>query len=221
MKKLTKLFILGVLLLSASVAIGQNMSDMRLNEILVTNNDGYIDDYGNRSGWIELFNTSYGTVDVAGCYLTDDPNNLKKYMIPKGDVLTKVRPRQHILFFADSMPSRGTFHLNFNLNNGNEILLVSSDGRTIIDKIDVPNIPEDKSYGRVMDGEGSHEPLHFMKQSVNANKKESEQGANGGWAILERVTPSTNNYIQEGGSKSLELLETDPRGIVKIGRAHV
>lgn len=214
MKKITKLFLLGVLLISASTAFGQNMSDMRLNEILVTNTDGYVDDYGNRSGWIELFNTSYGTVDVAGCYLTDDPNNLKKYMIPKGDVLTKVRPRQHLLFYADSLPNRGTFHINFKLNNGGEILFVSSDGRTIIDKIGVPVLPENQSYGRVMDGEGSHEPIHFMKKSMNANKKEAQQNTSGGWDILERVTPSTNNFINEGNSKSLELLDTDPTGIV-------
>ncbi len=214
MKKITKLFLLGVLLFSATSIFGQNMSDMRLNEILVTNTDGYIDDYGNRSGWIELFNTSYGTVDVAGCYLTDDPSNLKKYMIPKGDVLTKVRPRQHILFFADSLPNRGTFHLNFNLNNGGEVLFVSSDGRTIIDKVDIPVLPDNQSYGRSMDGEGSHAPIHFMKKSMNAAQKEAQQTTAGGWEILEKVTPSTNNYINEGTSKSLELLETDPIGIV-------
>lgn len=217
MKKLTKIFLLlGVFLSAAGAIHAQNMSDMRLNEILIENTDGYIDDYGNRSGWIELFNTSYGTVDVGGCFLTDDPNNLKKYMIPKGDVLTKVKPRQHVLFFADNLPDRGTFHINFDLPNANEVLFVSSDGRTIIDRIAIPSggVPANKSYGRVLDGEGSHSPVHFMKKSYNAALKEVEQGLNGGWSIISKVTPSTNNVIQTNTSKGLIMMETDPIGII-------
>lgn len=216
MKKFTKIFLLlGVLCAAGNLIQAQNMSDMRLNEVLVTNTDGYIDDYGNRSGWIELFNTSYGTVDVGGCYLTDDPNNLTKYMIPKGDVLTKIKPRQHTLFYADNYPDKGTFHISFDLPNAKEVLFVSSDGRTIIDQINMPvNIPANKSYGRVADGEGSHEPVHFLKKSYNLAQKEANQGENGGWAILDKVTPSTNNVIQSGQSKSLHMLETDPIGVI-------
>ncbi|MEG0519315.1 MAG: OadG family transporter subunit [Bacteroidales bacterium] len=214
MKKLTKIFLLLGVLISVSNLQAQNMSDMRLNEIVVTNTDGYVDDYGNRSGWIELFNTSYGTVDVGGCYLTDDPNNLKKYMIPKGDVLTKVKPRQHILFYADNLPDRGTFHISFNLDTSKEILFVSSDGRTIVDKIILPQIPENLSYGRLNDGEGVHEPVHFLKKSYNLAQKEVVSSHNGGWGIIKRVTPSSNNVIQDGQSKALALLESDPFGAV-------
>ena len=88
MKKIYSLILLLGVLVCASNLNAQNMSDMRLNEVLVTNTEGFEDDYGYRSGWIELFNTSYGTVDIAGCYLSTDPENLKMYMIPKGDVLT-------------------------------------------------------------------------------------------------------------------------------------
>ncbi len=215
MKKLTKIFILGALLLfAATKSYAQNMSDMRLNEILVTNTDGYIDSYGSRSGWIELFNTSYGTVDIGGCYITDDPQNLKKYTIPKGDVLTSVKPRQHVIFYADNDPGKGTFHINFTLDNAKEVLFVSSDGKTIIDRIQIPALPANKSYGRVIDGEGSHRAVPFAKRSYNINKNEEEIGTDGGWDVLEKVTPSTNNVTLGGAERSLELLETDPFGIV-------
>ena len=110
----------------------QSMSDMKLNEILVTNTNDFVDDFGHKGGWIELFNSSYGTVNIGGCYLTNDPANLTKYRIPSGDVLTRIKPRQHILFWADNQPHRGTFHINFTLEESEEILLVSSDGRTKI-----------------------------------------------------------------------------------------
>lgn len=68
----------------------QSQSDMRLNELLIYNETNFEDDFGFHNGWFELFNTSYGTVDIGGCFLTNDPTNLKKYIIPKADVLTKI-----------------------------------------------------------------------------------------------------------------------------------
>ncbi len=206
---------LAVLLVAGTVK-AQNMSDMRLNEVLVTNLDGYIDDYGNRSGWIELFNTSYGTVDIGGCYLSDDPNNLTKYMIPKGDVLTKVKPRQHALFFADGIKDRGTFHINFILKNGGSVYFTSSDGRTIIDVIKIPvDLPENVSYGRVMDGEGFAEPTHLLRKSYLIAQKEALYGdENSGFGVLPKVTPSTNNVTLDGESKANKMAESDPTGAI-------
>ena len=195
MKKALKIFFLLGVLCSAVSLQAQNMGDMRLNEILVTNTDDFEDDFGHKNGWIELFNTSYGTVDIAGCYLTDDPGNLKKYMIPKGDILTKIKPRQHILFWADNQPFRGTFHINFDLANADEILFVSSDGRTVIDRIKVPaDMPENISYGRTDDGIGAHD------------------GSAEGWQTMERTSPSTNNTDMYGESKAARLEKADPHG---------
>ena len=39
-----------------------------LNEVLVNNESNYQDDYGVHSAWIEIFNRSYGSDDLAGCY---------------------------------------------------------------------------------------------------------------------------------------------------------
>ena len=82
---------IGVLLLFALLisfgAKAQRATSMRINEVLVINEDNFVDDYGKRHGWIELFNTSAGTVNIAGCYLTDDKNNPMKYPIPKGDFI--------------------------------------------------------------------------------------------------------------------------------------
>ena len=83
--------LLFVLLVSFG-AQAQRATSMRINEVLVINDDNFVDDYGKRHPWIELFNTSAGTVNIAGCFLTDDKNNPRKYPIPKGDVLTQIPP---------------------------------------------------------------------------------------------------------------------------------
>ena len=159
------------ILLVSFGAQAQRATSMRINEVLVINEDNFVDDYGKRHGWIELFNTSAGTVNIAGCFLTDDKNNPKKYPIPKGDVLTQIPPHQHTLFWADGEPNRGTFHVNFTLDPSKEnyIALYDADGKSLIDEITIPAAQKpDVSYGRIIDG-----------------KEE--------WAQLKKVTPSTNN----------------------------
>ncbi|MDL2310055.1 lamin tail domain-containing protein, partial [Parabacteroides sp. OttesenSCG-928-B22] len=172
-------------------AQAQQSSSMRINEVLVVNEDNYVDNYGKRSGWIELYNTSAGTVNIRGCFLTDDKNNPTKYPIPKGDVLTKIPPRQHTLFWADGTPSHGTFHLNFTLDPGkdNYIAMYDADGKTLIDEITIPaSQVADISYGRVVDGEDE-------------------------WAVLSKVTPSTNNLTLDTNEKIDNFKQNDPTGL--------
>ena len=172
-------------------AKAQLTTSVRLNEILVINEDNFMDDYGKRHAWIELYNNSAGTVDLRGCFLTNDNNNPKKYMIPKGDVLTKVAPRQHILFWVDNEPTRGTFHVNFafNPNGENYLALYDSDGTTLIDEITIPaGQKADVSYGLDVDGTGS-------------------------WKILDKVTPSTNNVTLDTNEKIENFQKNDSWGI--------
>lgn len=197
MKKITKIFLLlGFLFVSLSLA-AQSQGDMRINEFLVINTNDFEDDFGHKNGWIELFNTSYGTVNIGGCYLTNDPSNLTKYIIPKGDVLTKIAPRQHTLFWADNEPFRGTFHINFKLEDSQEILFVASDGKTIIDRIKIPidQLDTNISYGRTFDGIGATDGSE-------------------GWQVMERTSPSTNNEGVDSVPKSVTIKKADPFGII-------
>lgn len=176
---------------------GQSMTDLRLNELLVVNTDDYQDNFGEHNGWFEIFNTGYGTVDIGGCYLSNDPDNLKMYTIPRGDILTRIKPRQHILFWADNKPHRGSFHVNFTLEESKVLILTSSDGSTVLDKVTLPaNLTPNMSYGRLVDGEGS-------------SGMESD---NTGWGVLSRTSPSTNNHSLDGKSRSEQMKETDPFG---------
>jgi Na+-transporting methylmalonyl-CoA/oxaloacetate decarboxylase gamma subunit len=189
-KKKTALWLTAALTMTATVQ-AQRVTSMRINEVLVVNQDNFVDDYGKRNGWIELFNTSAGVVNVAGCYLTDDRNNPKKYPIPKGDVLTKISPRQHVLFWADGIASRGTFHLNFILNPAKEnyIAFYDSDGKTLVDEQVIPaGQRPDISYGRKVDGEAE-------------------------WAYLTKVTPSTNNLTLDTNEKIDNFKLNDALGV--------
>lgn len=194
-KKILGIFLFAAFMVSSVWAQGRK--GLRINEVLVTNENNYQDDYGCQSAWIEIFNTTFGTVDVRSCYLTNDKNNPKKYPIPKGDVLTEMPPRQHVLFWADGKPNRGTFHVNFTLDpdKDNWIGLYDSNGRDLIDSVTVPaGIPTDHSYARYEDGVG-----YWVIKGGN------EQSG--------YVTPSTNNITLDSNIKIEMFTEHDPFGV--------
>lgn len=184
--------------LVAVVCLGlnaQRATSLKINEVLVTNEQNYQDDYGLHNAWIEIFNTSFATVNIEGCYLTNDKDNPTKYPIPKGDILTQIKPRQHTLFWADGMPNRGTFHVNFTLdpNKENYIALYDSNGKTLIDEITIPaGILADQSYARQEDG------------SANWVIK--------GGGEHSYVTPSTNNMTQDKNEKIENFKKHDEDG---------
>lgn len=167
----------------------QKNKSLLINEILVFNDSNYIDDFGERSGWIEIFNASYAPVNIGGMYLTNDLQNPRKYKIPQGDPRTIIPPRGFIVFFANNKPTHGILYLNFELKDSKIVALYESNGKTLVDKMDIPhNTLPDISYGRLEDG-GS--VLGF----------------------LEKTTPKATNVTVEKETSAEKFGKLDPMGI--------
>ena len=190
-----------LLALGFTSCTSEGESKLMLNEVLVDNQTNFQDDYGVHSAWIEIFNKSYGSADLAGCYLkhSSQPGDTAVYFIPKGDVLTKIKPRQHALFWADDKPNRGTFHTNFLLetDKDNWIGLYDS-GKKKLDEIVIPAglLQADQSYARVDDAAAEWEV-----------KDESAE---------KYVTPSTNNKTLD---KNVKMEKFELHDSIGIGMA--
>lgn len=185
----------GLLILLAALCMpvlkAQRPSDLVINEVLTNNQSNYMDRFGWRGAWVEIYNKSAGTVNIAGCYLTTDPNNMKMYPIVKGDIRTKIPPHQRILFYCNSETEHSVFHTNFSLNpNGeNYIALISANGRDLIDEVTVPVLKADQSWGAPVDGE------------KNTRR------------ILLKATPDAANYVNMDGTSVDKFKLNDPYGI--------
>mgnify|MGYP002627194071 CR=1 FL=1 len=190
-----RIFILSILSLLASATLSaQNLTDLLIGEVLVENTCGIEDGFGQRNGWIELFNTSSGTVKFGGCYLSDDKSDLKKYHIPTSDRAAQIGPRQSIVFYASGNATQGTFYTNFQLRKGSTIYLVSNDGRTIIDQVEIPSdLPADCSVVRIPTGIRG---MDFVSE------------------ISSKPTPGSYNGDVDAKTKSQIMKETDPHGFV-------
>ena len=52
------------------------------NEYVSSNINGILDEDGDSSDWIELYNPTSGTIDLGEYFLTDSAGNLNKWPIP-------------------------------------------------------------------------------------------------------------------------------------------
>ena len=191
-----KTFIIAAIDLVAGCASlsAQSRKAVRLNEVMVENNSSIIDDYGERHGWIELFNSNFAPVQISSMYLSNDPEQPKMYPVPLGDVNTRIEKRQHVVFFTDGQPNKGTFHTNFVLTPGQEnwVGLYDADG-SLIDEIIVPaTLTVDCTFARTSDGEG--------EWSIRTG-----EGNN-------YITPSSANIIKDSNSRVEMFAEIDENG---------
>ena len=178
------LSILAIIILGAVPLVAQNLSDLIISEVVVDNETGLVDENGEHTPWIELTNTSQGTVNYAGCFLTDDPDVPKKYMIPKGVIANRLGARQVTVLRP-----------GFEINKGVTIYLISTDGKTIIDSIDIPaDLPPDMSVRKI----------------ATDNKKMDFK------TVAEPAAPSpglmnSDGYVESGSEK---IARTDPHGSI-------
>ena len=80
-------------------------------------------------------------------------------------------------------------HLNFDLKNSRTIALFNADGKTLVDKIDLPE---------------EHKPDVTYGRPTNESKE---------WVYLEKSTPGANNDYTKKKSAGESFVEFDPYGI--------
>ena len=187
-----KKIILKVLIFNSFIICGhkvfsQSMRDIRINEVLVYNDSNIVDEFNNRSSWIELFNKAYNEVNIRGCYLTNDRSNPKKFKIPKDLEKSTIEDRSTILFWADNNPLKGKNHLNFTLKDGDFLAFYDIDGN-LIDSMTLHNQKSNISYGSIEDGS-------------------AQRGA------LKQLTPNSTNNTEEQELSSTQFKKYDPWGI--------
>ena len=106
----------GVIAISA-----QGRRGLKINEVMIVNDStSVVDDFGQYSAWVELFNSTFGPLEISSVYLTNDPANPTLYPVPLGDVNTEIPTRQHGIFWADGQPNKGTFHTSFTFKPGED-----------------------------------------------------------------------------------------------------
>ena len=84
-----------------AVALSSNTAaEIRINEVAASNVRSFPNaaDFEDYPDWIEISNTSSKKESLNGYYLTDDPENLKKWPFPPNST---INPFEHLVIVAD------------------------------------------------------------------------------------------------------------------------
>ena len=117
---------------------------------------GFVDEDGDHSDWIELWNAGPTAVSLNGWYLTDNSGDLRKWQFPVTTPVVSLAANARLVIFADSKDRKlnaAKLHTNFKLakNAGSYLGLVRPDGLTIEHEYNgYPQQVQDIAYGIVV-----------------------------------------------------------------------
>ncbi len=125
--------------------LAANETGVYISEIMASNGGG--------GDWVELYNSSTQTVYLEGYGLSDNLGRPRKWQFPAG---AAIYPGEYKIVYLDGL-SRQTdgYHTNFKLlRTGSEVMNFSDPNGRVLDKINLPMVPTDISYGRTSGLEG-------------------------------------------------------------------
>lgn len=120
---------------------------MAITEFVASNQNGLLDENGDTSDWLELYNDGTAAVNLSGWSLTDDLANKTKWVFPA----VTIEPKGFLLVFASAKnrASAGVpLHTNFKLSaDGGYLGLFQPGGVLAYQYQPYPAQYEDKPYG--------------------------------------------------------------------------
>jgi hypothetical protein len=124
-------------------------SFLLINELLASNSTTKVDPQGEYDDWIELVNRSDSPIDLAGMYLTDDPDRPQQWRFPAASTIAA---HGYLVVWLDNDTHADGLHASFKLNaQGDSVALFAADGITLIDQVDFRDQDPDVSQGRYPD----------------------------------------------------------------------
>lgn len=134
--------------LAICLALTPCRAAVTINEFLPNNGGGLQDEDLQSPGWIELYNSGPGAVNLAGWRLTDDAGNLAKWTFPATNL-----PAGGYLVVFTSGKNRANpgwpLHSNFQLSGDGEYLALVQPGGSVAHAFapSYPNLRQNISYG--------------------------------------------------------------------------
>lgn len=124
-----------------------------INEISSAN-DIYINEYGKKVDWIELYNRSEADIDLSDYYISDDEDFPLKYQIGSDLPTNTIIPAYgYKIIWCDDKKSKTQIHAPFELENSdNQEVVLTHINHNWTDKVHYKSQPRWNTYGRYPDG---------------------------------------------------------------------
>jgi hypothetical protein len=141
--------------------IAQSYASLHINELIARPHNTFTDEGGEYDDWIELYNGGTNNINLAGLFITNDPQLPNKFQFSSSP-LTVLMPGQYKLIWADDSTEQSAVHTNFKLNDTGGYVGIYAQNSTsngifysIIDSISYPSMNVDQSLAAIPDGSNS------------------------------------------------------------------
>ncbi len=175
---------------------------VRFYEVVSSNGGSHEDPDGGTGDWLEIRNDGNEIIPLEGWGLSDRMEDPFRWTFPN----LAIAPDQLLLVWADGQGMHAALtsqqprlHTNFSISAAGETLVLTRPDGTLADRLEVPPLPRDVSFGRQGDGWFYFE--HPTPWSANTTT--------GYWGILEPPTfnHAPGNYV---GEILLQIEHPDP-----------
>lgn len=177
-----------------------------INEIMSSNATTILDEDGNDSDWIEIYNTGAVAINLDGFGLSDDEAEPFKWIFPS----FTLQPGMYKLLWASGKNRTNPqqpLHTNFSISTSGETLILSRPSGELMDQVQVVTLQTDISYGR--NPQQIDQWLFYTQPSPGAPNSE-----NGFGVLLEKPVFSHNaGYYTD--SLLLGITNTNPDATIR------
>ena len=142
--------------LSSSELAETDARPVKINEVSASNSV-YVNEYFKKNDWIELYNTTADSIDVAGMYLSDNLSKPLKYQIPAASLVennysTVIPPYGYLIVWCDKLDPLSQLHTDFKLSAEPADVLLTAADQTWCDTLSYITHNGDESAGIYPDG---------------------------------------------------------------------
>ncbi len=128
-----------------------NRTGVWISEVLASNNQVSTYAGTENKDWVEIYNSSGETQDISGWGLSDNQGRGRKWQFPAG---TLIAPGEYKVILCDGNAEKASateLHTSFRIGrNAGEVITLADPAGNVLDKIVLPEMKTDISYGRTL-----------------------------------------------------------------------
>ena len=177
------------------------VSGLVINEIMAANFSKVSDQDGEYDDWVELYNGGNTSINLEGFYLSDNENDLTKWIFPN----TVIQANDYKIIWCDTAGSSQTgLHTTYRLSADQEEVYLTDPSGIVVDAVHYVNMPTDLAYARVPNGNGVF--IHQEEsQELNNQSVSSENNISHTSRIRVYPNPSKSKIYILGTNQKVEV----------------
>jgi hypothetical protein len=142
------------------------VSGLVINEIMAGNMSAVSDQNGEYDDWVELYNSNSFSLNLNGYYLSDNENDLTKWIFPN----VTIPANNYLIVWCDTAGgTQSGLHTTYRLSADQEEVYLTDPTGTVIDAVHYVNMQTDKGYARVPNGSGAMQYQMHTYNAINQN----------------------------------------------------